>query len=608
MKRGIEFRGAFVGLFGLIAVLSCSSVQAQPMVFNEKEHWLEWTFPKGLIEISEDGEIRPHFVRKDVNACLNADRFTYGEEEIRGGVHEVGSNPDEGPNIIDGDPTTSWAPNPNDPMEDRWIEVDLGRLVSATRIRLMFSEEGPPFERFRLRTSTGEFLRSGAGRLYEGVAETVEPNDRFILTYDLPPLHAAQYVRFVATTPSEGARLVEMEVWAVGDNVALGWSDRGGSVEDESGGSYRAFDGLFTTWWDAYVWSPFKPRGLMTVDLGGTFWVDTVRLISGEAGYFSGYVLGGSDGSRWPDGTLKWEMLSSREREWNSTWARRFEERLSPRKIRYVTFVHVDVTGMRSGGYGAEGSLSELQLFGEGYVPDVTMTSPFMEWSDVEPTRSLIWEGDVPPGTRVEIRTRSGDTLDPVHHYFNKGGEEISEEAWQKLPAFFRGEITTTYVPGADWSAWSDVYGQGGDAFRSPMPRRMIQVQARLLSDDPFQAASLRCIELSSALPMVRVSEGQSDQEKVPAYAALFQNVPNPFNSLTTIRYEVPVDARIVLCIYNLSGQKIRTLISDPHKAGRYTVTWDGTDQESQAVGSGVYLYRLAAEGFQSTKRMVLIR
>jgi hypothetical protein len=95
-----------------------------------------------------------------------------------------------------------------------------------------------------------------------------------------------------------------------------------------------------------------------------------------------------------------------------------------------------------------------------------------------------------------------------------------------------------------------------------------------------------------------------------PLTYALTQNVPNPFNPATTIRYDLPERADVRLVIYNLAGQKIRTLVHRMQPPGRYTVTWDGRDGTGHAVASGVYFYRLEAitRGFVETKRMVLLR
>jgi len=85
-------------------------------------------------------------------------------------------------------------------------------------------------------------------------------------------------------------------------------------------------------------------------------------------------------------------------------------------------------------------------------------------------------------------------------------------------------------------------------------------------------------------------------------------NYPNPFNPDTEIRYHLPEAIHINLEIYNLLGQKIRTLIDGQKPTGSHTIRWDGRDETGAAVSSGVYLYTLTAGRFCGTRKMVVIR
>jgi len=76
---------------------------------------------------------------------------------------------------------------------------------------------------------------------------------------------------------------------------------------------------------------------------------------------------------------------------------------------------------------------------------------------------------------------------------------------------------------------------------------------------------------------------------------ALYSNYPNPFNSSTTIRYEVLVTARVKIEVYNLLGQSVRTLVETFQSPGIHVVKWDGLDQEGKEVNSGVYVVRMRA-------------
>ncbi|MCD4846970.1 MAG: T9SS type A sorting domain-containing protein [Candidatus Aegiribacteria sp.] len=87
------------------------------------------------------------------------------------------------------------------------------------------------------------------------------------------------------------------------------------------------------------------------------------------------------------------------------------------------------------------------------------------------------------------------------------------------------------------------------------------------------------------------------------------QNHPNPFNPTTTISYQLSVNANITLSIYNILGQKLRTLVNENKPAGYHSVLWNGTDENSQPVPSGVYFYQLTTgSDISETKRMMFLK
>ncbi len=96
---------------------------------------------------------------------------------------------------------------------------------------------------------------------------------------------------------------------------------------------------------------------------------------------------------------------------------------------------------------------------------------------------------------------------------------------------------------------------------------------------------------------------------ELPRPFALAQNVPNPFNPVTTIAYMLPEPARVSLDIYDVAGRLIRRLLQgDFQPAGRHQVIWDGKDATGRAAASGVYFYRLEAGRHAATRRMVMLR
>lgn len=95
---------------------------------------------------------------------------------------------------------------------------------------------------------------------------------------------------------------------------------------------------------------------------------------------------------------------------------------------------------------------------------------------------------------------------------------------------------------------------------------------------------------------------------KLPKTNQLEQNYPNPFNPTTTIEYAVTKTADVVINIYNLRGQLVNTLVNERHSHGRYKTRWDGKDNFGQYVASGVYIYRIIAGDFQTSKKLILMK
>lgn len=85
-------------------------------------------------------------------------------------------------------------------------------------------------------------------------------------------------------------------------------------------------------------------------------------------------------------------------------------------------------------------------------------------------------------------------------------------------------------------------------------------------------------------------------------------NYPNPFNPSTTISFSIPDENRINLTIYNLKGQKVKTLVNDNLDKGNHSVVWNGKDLNNKPVCSGIYLYKIKAGNKGSVKRMILLK
>jgi hypothetical protein len=155
---------------------------------------------------------------------------------------------------------------------------------------------------------------------------------------------------------------------------------------------------------------------------------------------------------------------------------------------------------------------------------------------------------------------------------------------------------------------------------------------AHLIIDSRDKNHNLDTIRIPLTLCIDTTTSVDFDEDQKPSSFTLFQNYPNPFNPVTKIHYVVggrqtkAADGGLVLSevegrptadgpftpvtfkIYNILGQKVRTLVDEPKRAGSHQAIWDGKDDQGKDVASGIYFYRLTAGDHQETKKMTLIR
>ncbi|MBI9030811.1 T9SS type A sorting domain-containing protein [bacterium] len=93
-----------------------------------------------------------------------------------------------------------------------------------------------------------------------------------------------------------------------------------------------------------------------------------------------------------------------------------------------------------------------------------------------------------------------------------------------------------------------------------------------------------------------------------PMIMSLMQNYPNPFNPETNISFQVPNYGQVRVDIYNIKGQKVKSLVNDRFNAGRHSVVWNGKDDNNKQVASGIYLYKMRSGKYSSTKKMILMK
>jgi len=172
------------------------------------------------------------------------------------------------------------------------------------------------------------------------------------------------------------------------------------------------------------------------------------------------------------------------------------------------------------------------------------------------------------------------------------------------------GDIALAIAPGTrdEIAVLSDRRGDAAlhldahsDANGSPTTAT-IEVCAKSSADLPCASTQVTWHQPTTAIAEV-------DNSVTPATSQLYANYPNPFNASTIIPFSIATGSSTVqLDIFNLSGQKIVTLVRDHRPSGQYQVHWDGRDRRGHPAASGVYLYRLQLSSSQQLRRMLLLR
>ena len=117
-----------------------------------------------------------------------------------------------------------------------------------------------------------------------------------------------------------------------------------------------------------------------------------------------------------------------------------------------------------------------------------------------------------------------------------------------------------------------------------------------------------RSVQDIGIMVMVDAFVGIDEQDNRPVSFSLNQNYPNPFNATTEISFNTAATGNVVLDVYNITGQKVKTLINSELASGTHSVIWDGTNDEGKVISSGVYFYHLQVADKSETRKMILLK
>ncbi len=147
--------------------------------------------------------------------------------------------------------------------------------------------------------------------------------------------------------------------------------------------------------------------------------------------------------------------------------------------------------------------------------------------------------------------------------------------------------------------------GANSEQHLVPNWNNVSEAQLMVIVDDGIDGVIDDTLYLSNGSPL----DVEDDHGSLLPYRfELSQNYPNPFNPATTIEYSLPRRSSVRIDVFNLLGQKVRTLVDREESAGAYSITWDGTSSTGEAVSTGVYLYRFQADDHVETKKMLLLK
>ena len=178
-------------------------------------------------------------------------------------------------------------------------------------------------------------------------------------------------------------------------------------------------------------------------------------------------------------------------------------------------------------------------------------------------------------------------------------------------------EVCMFYI---DNFAFSEIDDFGADAYLvyrdgtliTPSPLSNLTFTDVALADGTYHygvTALYDAVESAPATLTVIIVDGTSnDDNEANLVTTLQGNYPNPFNPETTISFTTQKDNLVTLDVYNVKGQKVKTLINEHRTAGQHSVVWNGTDDNNRKVSSGVYFYRMRNGKFSSTKKMILMK
>jgi hypothetical protein len=231
--------------------------------------------------------------------------------------------------------------------------------------------------------------------------------------------------------------------------------------------------------------------------------------------------------------------------------------------------------------------------------PNVLGVSSFSTWDGC----SMAFSGDEfslsggCPNIRAYDVANAGGTAVITHKY--KSGAATSSGG-----AIIMNKNTTNHS-NTIWLGfpWFDIRPKNGEPPYSPPPPTTDE-EERLLGKILICTIGINCIRTPTV-----TGTGDDDLDgTLPKVSALYQNVPNPFNPTTKIKFDMGRDGHVKLQIFDVAGHLVKTVVNGSMSRGRHEAIWTGLDETGTRVASGVYFYQLVTDDLTSTKKMVVLK
>jgi Tol biopolymer transport system component len=246
-----------------------------------------------------------------------------------------------------------------------------------------------------------------------------------------------------------------------------------------------------------------------------------------------------------------------------------------------------------------------------GYSVCFTPDSKYLVYCKLaNPADVLSWNlfrMSIPGGESEQITffDKNSDCYDPRDPSISPSGEWILFTGrFKEMGKMYQGLCVLNTKTGKTFKAFPKSEVQSMSAKWSPDGNRFVYMTQLTTSTIPSERLYIFDFQPTPFQKPTTVENTAAS----PAAFALTGNFPNPFNPSTTIAFTVPSAGNVQLAVFDITGQKVRELVSGPVSAGSHSVVWDGRDAYGRPVSSGVYLSRLTMGNRTTAGRMLLAK